>query len=394
MKKVLLSLAAVAMLFSGCAKSLEDRVSVLEEKVASLEEVVAALDIKVNGISSIVSNLQEKVYVTSVDPVKDISGNVTGYTISFTKGEPVTITNGATGPQGPTGVSGLTPTIDMFEGEWYWKYEGGDWILDSNGKKIPAVKPPHFTPVTDPERYRFHQIPVRTFRLDDINNLIAGELEMYRDPTLPPRTEDPIPQEEDAAPQAEPQVSSYGEVISLSTAGGIEAAITAAIEQADRFEELEAAEKEALRKAAEEEAARKAALHTNRQRADLRRASSPASDEECYCQLSQPRADTYNNAADTDIRWYNSLAHSTQRAVPAKEIPHGNNRRGHTDTGVADGGTYGGTVARRHIGNKEIHTHWRPQATARRCCPACKRLHCKEHIVTGNWNKRIQRIAL
>jgi hypothetical protein len=140
MKKVLLSLAAVAMLFSGCVKSLEDRVSVLEEKVASLEEVVAALDIKVNGISSIVSNLQEKVYVTSVDPVKDISGNVTGYTISFTKGEPVTITNGATGPQGPTGVSGLTPTIDMFEGEWYWKYEGGDWILDSNGKKIPAVK--------------------------------------------------------------------------------------------------------------------------------------------------------------------------------------------------------------------------------------------------------------
>ena len=41
--------------------------------------------------------------MTSVDPVKDISGNVTGYTISFTKGEPVTITNGATGPQGPTG---------------------------------------------------------------------------------------------------------------------------------------------------------------------------------------------------------------------------------------------------------------------------------------------------
>lgn len=140
MKKVFLSLAAVAMLFSGCVKSLEDRVSVLEEKVASLEEVVAALDLKVNGINSIVSNLQEKVYVTSVDPVKDISGNVTGYTISFTKGDPVTITNGKTGPQGPTGVSGLTPTIDMFEGEWYWKYEGGSWILDSNGNKIPAVK--------------------------------------------------------------------------------------------------------------------------------------------------------------------------------------------------------------------------------------------------------------
>lgn len=140
MKKVFLALAAVAMLFSGCVKSLEDRVSVLEEKVASLEEVVAALDLKVNGISAIVSNLQDKVYVTDVKPLTDIANNVIGYEISFTKGEPVKIYNGETGPQGIKGESGLTPTIDMFEGEWYWKYEGGDWILDSNGKKIPAVK--------------------------------------------------------------------------------------------------------------------------------------------------------------------------------------------------------------------------------------------------------------
>ena len=132
MKKVFLALAAVAMLFSGCVKSLEDRVSVLEEKVASLEEVVAALDLKVNGISAIVSNLQDKVYVTDVKPLTDIANNVIGYEISFTKGEPVKIYNGETGPQGIKGESGLTPTIDMFEGEWYWKYEGGDWILDSN----------------------------------------------------------------------------------------------------------------------------------------------------------------------------------------------------------------------------------------------------------------------
>jgi hypothetical protein len=140
MKKVLFALAAGAMLFAGCTKGLEDRVSVLEQKVASLEEVVAALDREMDGISSLVSNLQDKVYVTGVTPNKDISGKVVGYTISFTEGEPITISNGETGPQGPKGDAGLTPTIDMFEGEWYWKYEGGDWILDSAGKKIPAAR--------------------------------------------------------------------------------------------------------------------------------------------------------------------------------------------------------------------------------------------------------------
>ena len=140
MKKVLFALAAGAMLFAGCTKGLEERVSVLEEKVASLEEAVAALDREMDGISTIVSNLQNKVYVTGVTPNKDISGNVVGYTISFTEGEPVTITNGQTGPQGPKGDAGLTPTIDMFNGEWYWKYEGGDWILDSAGNKVPAAK--------------------------------------------------------------------------------------------------------------------------------------------------------------------------------------------------------------------------------------------------------------
>ena len=141
MKKVLCALAVGAMLLLGCTKGLENRVSVLEQKVASLEEIVAAMDLEVDGLSQIVSNLQDKVYVTGVDPIKDAAGNITGYRISFTEGEPVVISNGQTGPQGDKGVAGLTPTIDMFtDGQWYWKYEGGDWILDSNGKKIPAVK--------------------------------------------------------------------------------------------------------------------------------------------------------------------------------------------------------------------------------------------------------------
>lgn len=140
MKKILLAIAAGAMLLTGCVKGLEDRVSVLEEKVASLEEVVAALNVEVSGISTIVSNLQKKVYVTGVEKIMNDTGVEVGYKISFTEGEPVIIYHGQTGPEGQPGVAGLTPTIDIFEGVWYWKYEGGDWILDHQGKKIPAVR--------------------------------------------------------------------------------------------------------------------------------------------------------------------------------------------------------------------------------------------------------------
>lgn len=140
MKKILLAIAAGAMLLTGCVKGLEDRVSVLEEKVASLEEVVAALNVEVSGISTIVSNLQKKVYVTGVEKIMNDTGVEVGYKISFTEGEPVIIYHGQTGPEGQPGVAGLTPSIDIFEGVWYWKYEGGDWILDDEGKKIPAVR--------------------------------------------------------------------------------------------------------------------------------------------------------------------------------------------------------------------------------------------------------------
>lgn len=140
MKKILLAIAAGAMLLTGCVKGLEDRVSVLEEKVASLEEVVAALNVEVSGISTIVSNLQKKVYVTGVEKIMNDTGVEVGYKISFTEGEPVIIYHGQTGPEGQPGVAGLTPSIDIFEGVWYWKYEGGDWILDHQGKKIPAVR--------------------------------------------------------------------------------------------------------------------------------------------------------------------------------------------------------------------------------------------------------------
>lgn len=151
MKKILLALAAVATIFAGCNKGLEDRVSNLENRVSEIEALLTELDVRVKGINTIVSDLQKNVYVTDVKPVEE-NGDVIGYTLTFTEGEPVTIYHGQKGDIGATGEAGSSLTIDWFDadgegpedGDWYWKKEGGNWLTDNEDNKIPAVKPLDF----------------------------------------------------------------------------------------------------------------------------------------------------------------------------------------------------------------------------------------------------------
>ena len=129
------------MVFASCTKGLEDRLTNLENKVAELEAFVTNLNAEVQGIQAIVSNLQKNVYVTGVEPIKNDSGAEIGYKIIFNQGNPIEIKHGNTGAVGQTGLSGKTPSIDIAEdGNWYWRYLGGDWITDSNGNKIPVYK--------------------------------------------------------------------------------------------------------------------------------------------------------------------------------------------------------------------------------------------------------------
>ena len=150
MKKILLALAAVATIFAGCSKGLEDRVSNLENRVSEIEALLTELDVRVKGINTIVSDLQKNVYVTDVKPVEE-NGDVIGYTLTFTEGEPVTIYHGVKGDKGEPGDKGETLTIDWFDadgegpedGDWYWKDKEG-WLTDDQDNKIPAVKPLDF----------------------------------------------------------------------------------------------------------------------------------------------------------------------------------------------------------------------------------------------------------
>ena len=129
------------MVFAGCTKGLDERLTNLENRVTELEAFVTNLNAEVQGIQAIVSNLQSKVYVTGVEPIKNESGVEIGYKIIFNQGNPIEIKHGNKGDVGLTGASGKTPTIDLAsDGNWYWKYLGGDWITDSNGNKIPVYK--------------------------------------------------------------------------------------------------------------------------------------------------------------------------------------------------------------------------------------------------------------
>ena len=145
MKKILFAFAVLAVMFSGCTKGFEERIEALEERVDALEAFVTNLNAEVGGIRSIVANLEKNVYVTDIEVLKNASGAEIGYKLTFNQGHPIEIRHGNTGAQGLTGPNGKTPGIDMdTDGNWYWRYVGGDWILDGEGNKIPVQKSLHF----------------------------------------------------------------------------------------------------------------------------------------------------------------------------------------------------------------------------------------------------------
>lgn len=145
MKKLFLSIAAVVTLCTTACVKVYDNYTDLEERVSGLESRVTALEAlntTVSGINSIVTALQDKDYVTGVTEVKDDSGNVIGYTISFTKSSPVTIYNGATGGQGPIGPEGPKPNVGIQLGDdgiYYWVIDG-EVVKDASGKPVPCTQ--------------------------------------------------------------------------------------------------------------------------------------------------------------------------------------------------------------------------------------------------------------
>lgn len=148
MRKSIFCIFTAMMLFAvSCSESYDDsalvgRVDNLENRVAKLEELCKQMNTNISSLQTLVTALQNNDYVTGITPITK-NGETIGYTITFTKSQPITIYHGEDGKDGVNGIDGQdghTPIISVkqdFDGIYYWTLDG-DWLLDDNGNKIKA----------------------------------------------------------------------------------------------------------------------------------------------------------------------------------------------------------------------------------------------------------------
>ena len=151
MKKLLFYFLSATMLFvAGCSESFDDseiwtKLDSLESRIATLEQLCRQMNTNISSLQTLVDALKNNDYVTGITPITE-DGKTIGYTITFSKSNPVTIyhgkdgANGADGKDGKDGTDGYTPVIGVkqdVDGIYYWTLDG-DWLLDANGKKIEA----------------------------------------------------------------------------------------------------------------------------------------------------------------------------------------------------------------------------------------------------------------
>ena len=136
MKKLLAFAALFAVVaLTSCKYDDDDlwnSVHGLENRVAKLEELCKQMNTNISSLQTIVTALQNNVYVTGTTPLmKD--GKEIGYTITFSKGNPITIYHGK---DGQDGEDGITPTISVkkdTDGVYYWTLNG-EFIMVDGGK--------------------------------------------------------------------------------------------------------------------------------------------------------------------------------------------------------------------------------------------------------------------
>ena len=139
MKKLLAFAALFAVVaLTSCKYDDDDlwnSVHGLENRVAKLEELCKQMNTNISSLQTIITALQNNVYVTGTTPLmKD--GKEIGYTITFSKGNPITIYHGK---DGQDGEDGITPTISVkkdTDGVYYWTLNGEFIVVD--GGKIQA----------------------------------------------------------------------------------------------------------------------------------------------------------------------------------------------------------------------------------------------------------------
>ena len=139
MKKLFILLSVITLSLASCSDyddvALWNKSQDIDTRLTTLEELCEQLNTNISSLQTIVIALQNNVYVTGTTPLmKD--GKEIGYTITFSKGNPITIYHGK---DGQDGEDGTTPTIGVkkdTDGVYYWTLNGEFIVVD--GGKIKA----------------------------------------------------------------------------------------------------------------------------------------------------------------------------------------------------------------------------------------------------------------
>ena len=136
----LLPLLMCVLLLLGCSDKYDDSalrndLNDLENRVAKLEDLCKQMNTNISSLQTIVTALQNNVYVTGTTPLmKD--GKEIGYTITFSKGNPITIYHGKDGQDGEDGTTPIIGVKKDTDGVYYWTLNGEFIVVD--GGKIQA----------------------------------------------------------------------------------------------------------------------------------------------------------------------------------------------------------------------------------------------------------------
>ena len=141
MKKLTLYLLAAIMTIAvGCEKfddsAIWDKLNSFESRLVALEQLCSQINTNISSLQSVVTALQNNDYVTNIAPISE-DGKIIGYTITFSKSDPITIYNGK---DGTNGIDGATPKIGVKKANdniYYWTLNG-EWLFDDDGNKIKA----------------------------------------------------------------------------------------------------------------------------------------------------------------------------------------------------------------------------------------------------------------
>lgn len=149
-KSIWLLLLAAVVCLSACKyddDELWEKVNSLDDRVTSIEQRLSDLNQDLSAANTILTALQNNVYVQSVTPTEN------GYRITFTDGTEAEISNGKDGADGADGKDAPIITIvkNTETGEFYWARVVGEGEYEvltdpETGEPIPAAGKDAITP--------------------------------------------------------------------------------------------------------------------------------------------------------------------------------------------------------------------------------------------------------